>query len=561
VSRVEVVARPAAGPRTRSRPSTARLVGVLAAHSLQSFLRTPVAAFFTVIFPLSFLVIVGSSVRDQVITDHVYVSQVLVPSFAVFGVAMEAFCILPTGTARLRESGVLKRLRGTPAPPGTVMAGRIAAAVVIGLASVAILATVGVVGYHLQIVWPKVPAALVTLLLGIGCLAALGLAVVALTRSVVAVQALTLGILIPLSFISGVFIVDADLPPGLDALSRALPLRHLADALRGTFDPLTPGSGFAWGDLAVLTLWGVAGTAVALARFGWEPRLGERRRAAAGTFEPEASGGAPGGVPARALTVTAQGRPRRSALLAVETRHAVVALFRNRSPLFFSIVFPVLLLLLFPAVFPGATAHGLPIADFMLPGAVVYAAAVAGYVNMTEQVAGARAAGVVERVRATPLPLSTYLSSQVLSAGLVSLATALALVGVAVTVNGSPVPGARLPGALAVVLLTTLCFSVLGLALLCVVPSIGTTTAITLGTLLPLTFVSDVFYLGPALPRALQVVGDVLPLKHAMYALLDVLSPAVPGLGDLWWHVAVVAAWTAAGALVVLRRWERALQG
>ena len=42
--------------------------------------------------------------------------------------------------------------------------------------------------------------------------------------------------------------------------------------LMGIWNPLTSGSGFYWGDLAVIAAWGVCGVLVAMRTFTWEPR-------------------------------------------------------------------------------------------------------------------------------------------------------------------------------------------------------------------------------------------------------------------------------------------------
>lgn len=537
---------PAAGvePHT-ARPGSPRLVAVQARHNLAAFVRTPVAAFFTIVFPLSFLIIIGAAVGSQLTTEGIRVSQYLVTPFSVYGVAAETFCILATSMATARESGVLKRLRGTPVPPWTVIAGRIVAAAVVSLASVTILVTVGVAGYGVQVIWAKLPAALVTLLFGIVCFTSLGLAVAALCRSVLAVQAATNGLLIPLAFISNVFIVGATLPTWLDWISKALPLRHFADAMQGTFDPVHGGTGFAWTDLAALAGWAVAGVAVALWHFEWEPRLGERRGVAA------AAGDEP--VPTRAVTTLSGrdvGRPSLATLLSGQVRYALTAMRRDRSPLFFAIVFPALLLVLFPVVFHHGTVHGMRVADFMLPGMIVYAVAVAAYVNIPEQIVRARAAGVLKRLRGSPLPTSTYVTGRLLGGLVVALAATVVLLEVGSGANGTPISWVRLPSVLLTVVMATFCFGALGLALLTLMSSAQSLIPVTLGTLMPLTFLSDVFYTGADLPHAFQVVGDVFPLKHAVYALMAALRPDATGAGFAWGHLAVVAAWAVAGLLV-----------
>ena len=71
------------------------------------------------------------------------------------------------------------------------------------------------------------------------------------------------------SFISGVYIPPVGLPSALRDVAQAFPLQHLVAALGGGFLPGT--HGVAWGDLAILVAWGVAGLIAALVRFRWTP--------------------------------------------------------------------------------------------------------------------------------------------------------------------------------------------------------------------------------------------------------------------------------------------------
>jgi ABC-2 type transport system permease protein len=538
----DLVAAPTRPALIRTGP--VRLVSTLTGHALVAFLRTPAASFFTLVFPVSFLVIVGATLGGRTVDGGIRVTQFLVAPFSVFGVAEGAFCVLAVGLATLRDNGVLKRMRGAPVPISAVLASRILAAMVMSVLSVAILVAVGIGGYGFQVVWRKVPAAVLTLAVGIACCAALGLAVVALTRSVLAVQALTNGVLIPLAFISGVFIPYASLPAGLDVISRALPLRHFADAMAGTLDPLAAGIGFAWGDLAVLAVWTLAGCAVAGWRFDWEPRGRTRPRAVAAP-EPVTVGSVALAEP------RVVGRPSLLRLVPEQIGYALTGMRREKLPVFFAVVFPALLLVLFPAVLPQQTVRGMTLADALLPGMVVYAIAVAGYVNLPEAIVRARAAGVLERLRGTPLPRSVYMVGRLTSSLLVGAAATAVLVVVAVANNGFQVGSARLLAVLVALVMTGVCFGALGLAVLALMPSARSVTAVTLGTLMPLTFVSDVFYVGAELPRQLAAIGDAFPIKHAVHAFTAALGLNATTSGYAWADLAAVAAWAAAGLALV----------
>ena len=75
--------------------------------------------------------------------------------------------------------------------------------------------------------WPVgLPAAFVTLIVATVCFAVAGLAVMTFVRSAQAVVGVTLGTLLPLAFISGIFVVGASFLPVVEAVSWIFPLRH-----------------------------------------------------------------------------------------------------------------------------------------------------------------------------------------------------------------------------------------------------------------------------------------------------------------------------------------------
>jgi ABC-type multidrug transport system permease subunit len=81
----------------------------------------------------------------------------------------------------------------------------------------------------------------------------------------------TLAIMLPLYFISGVFIPNVNLPAWLQDIAKVFPVQHLSDGLHHAFDPATRGTGIVWSDLGILALWAAGGLTVALLRFTWTP--------------------------------------------------------------------------------------------------------------------------------------------------------------------------------------------------------------------------------------------------------------------------------------------------
>jgi ABC-2 type transport system permease protein len=84
---------------------------------------------------------------------------------------------------------------------------------------------------------------------------------------------------LPVAFVSDLFFPTDNAPAWVAAVGGVFPVKHFALALEDTFNPFVSGSGFRWGHLAVLAVWGAAAVVVAVRRFQWEPR-------AAGSMRP-----------------------------------------------------------------------------------------------------------------------------------------------------------------------------------------------------------------------------------------------------------------------------------
>jgi ABC-2 type transport system permease protein len=111
---------------------------------------------------------------------------------------------------------------------------------------------------------------MVALLAGMACFTALGIAVTAVIPSADAAQPITAALVLPLTFISGIFFTSEQEPHWLTHLAAAFPVKAMADALQFAYDPRTHGAGVAGHDLVVLAVWAAAG--IGLMRFfRWQP--------------------------------------------------------------------------------------------------------------------------------------------------------------------------------------------------------------------------------------------------------------------------------------------------
>jgi ABC-2 type transport system permease protein len=262
------------------------------------FWRSPVSAFFTIVFPLMFLVLFTALFgNDEIASLGVTTAQFYAPALAVFGAASATYTNLSITTAISRDEGILKKIRGTPLPPWSYIAGRVGSAVWIALIAVVIMMTIGSIVYGVEIRGTTFAAAALSFVVGAAAFAALGLMVAALVPNGDSAPAVAQATLLPIAFVSDVFIVTEDAPAWMETLGNIFPLKHYVAAFGDAFNPTLTGSGFVWSGsgneyaigvhLAVMAAWGIAAAVIAVRYFKWDPqgnrRAGRRRRGGVGS--------------------------------------------------------------------------------------------------------------------------------------------------------------------------------------------------------------------------------------------------------------------------------------
>jgi ABC-2 type transport system permease protein len=247
-----------------------------ARYDLLAFVRNRQAQFFTLALPILFLVIFASVFGSQGQTVQVAGAKIstkvyYVPGIMALGIIAACFGNLVASVTAQRERGVLKRRRATPVPAAAVIAGRVLTAVVIAVVMAAVLLGIGWVAYDATVPGRTLLALAVTVVLGAASFCCLGYALTSVIHNEDSAQPVTQALLLPLYFISGVFVAVSILPHWLADVGAIFPVRHLANALLVAYNPNTTGLGFAGWDLLIVAGWGVAGLVIALRTFSWQP--------------------------------------------------------------------------------------------------------------------------------------------------------------------------------------------------------------------------------------------------------------------------------------------------
>ena len=239
------------------------------------FWRNPASVFFTVAFPVVLLLIFATVFGDQTVDVRggIETTAYYVPAIITLAVISATMQSLAMSLVIAREDGRLKRGRGTPMPAWVFIAGRVGNSCVVALMMLVLIAAIGRIVYGVAIPWGQLPQIVFTLLVGAAAFCCLGIALTAAIPSQDAAAPIVNALLLPLYFLSGVFIPDDQLPSGVIHFADAFPIRHFFQAFFDAYES-GGGSGLDWANIAVLAAWGVAGLLLAIRYFRWTPRGG-----------------------------------------------------------------------------------------------------------------------------------------------------------------------------------------------------------------------------------------------------------------------------------------------
>ena len=251
-----------------------RLMLIQLRYVNKAFWRNPAAAFFTFAFPLMFLVIFTALLGHgelHVGGRVVHQSTYYVASMGTYAVISATYNNLSISLAFQRDNGVLKRTDGTPLPASVFFAARVVHALLVSILLVVITVLFGRLAYQADIPTGAALGRFVAMLaVGAAGFSALGFAVTAIIPNVDAAAPIVNATILPLLFLSGVFIPIGDNSPHwLLWIARIFPVRHFAVGMQAGFVD----TAFNWNDVLIVGVWGLAGLVLAVRFFSWEPRV------------------------------------------------------------------------------------------------------------------------------------------------------------------------------------------------------------------------------------------------------------------------------------------------
>ncbi|BBZ25962.1 transport permease protein [Mycolicibacterium madagascariense] len=269
-----------AGPDPAPLPSALRIGCSRIGPELKMFYRRPEQLALTFSMPAVICLLLGSIFSAKLPNSDTSTGAVIAASMLAYGILSTSFINLGISIAADRDTGALRRLRGTPATAVSYFVGKIALVAIASFAEAVILLAVGVFVFKLRL--PADGYGWFTLawvfVLGITSCSLLGILVSNVASNAVSGAVITNGPAVALQFVSGTYVPLMSLPTWMLVVGSVFPIKWMAQGFRSVLLPpqmvvFEPAGSWEHGRVfLVLAVWSIGGLLCCLRVFRWSDR-------------------------------------------------------------------------------------------------------------------------------------------------------------------------------------------------------------------------------------------------------------------------------------------------
>ncbi|MFJ9953603.1 ABC transporter permease [Kitasatospora sp. NPDC091207] len=239
----------------------------LTAVEFKLFLRDPAAYFWTLLFPVVLVVIIGSIPSSREINVELGQRGIdyFTPVLVVLAFALTGLFITPTYLVSYREKGILRRLSTTPVGPARVLVAQLVVQTTVAVATTILVLATSRVLWDVKL--PGNPAGFViAFLLSVTAVLSIGLFLASVIKTSKAATGAGSMLFFPLMFFAGLYVPREQMPDALVRIGDYTPLgasvQAFGDVAKGHWPGLTA--------VLVLLAYSVAFGAAAARLFRWE---------------------------------------------------------------------------------------------------------------------------------------------------------------------------------------------------------------------------------------------------------------------------------------------------
>jgi ABC-2 type transport system permease protein len=261
-------------------PSAVRIGLSRVLPELKMFYRRPEQVALTFSMPAVICLLLGSIFTATLPNSDISTGAVIAASMLAYGILSTSFINLGISIAADRDTGALRRLRGTPATATSYFIGKVMLVAIVSVAEAVILLAVGVLVFGLRL--PDDLSGWLTLswvfILGITSCSLLGILISNVASNAVSAAVVTNGPAVGLQFLSGTYVPLMILPTWMLVLGSIFPVKWIAQGFRSVLLPpqmevFEPAGSWEHGRIfLVLAAWSVAGLIGCLSVFRWSDR-------------------------------------------------------------------------------------------------------------------------------------------------------------------------------------------------------------------------------------------------------------------------------------------------
>ena len=241
--------------------------------------------------------------------------------------------------------------------------------------------------------------------------------------------------------------------------------------------------------------------------------------------------------------------------------------FRQRESVVFTLLFPLILLAIFGSVFSNTIAPNVTFSQYFVAGMIASALVNTGFQQIAIFIPVERDLGALKRLRGTPMPATSYFIGKAILVTVSMLLQVVLLLAAGVAFFGVNLPTQSQKWLLFLALLVmgSLVSTILGVAFSSFPKNARGASAIVSPVVIVLQFFSGVFFIFTDLPKWMQQVAAIFPLKWLTQGMRSVFLPdnfatrEIVGNWETGRTFAIIGVWLIVGTILAIRtfKWDR----
>jgi ABC-2 type transport system permease protein len=247
-----------------------------------------------------------------------------------------------------------------------------------------------------------------------------------------------------------------------------------------------------------------------------------------------------------------------AALVATQIRYEQKSYWRNPLAAVFTFGFPlVLFIILVAAAGGGHDAKDLGAAvllkQYYTPSVLAYGVMSACFLNLALTMTRQREAGILKRMRGTPLPSWALIGGVIGSAVIVAILLSAVCVFFSTVIYNVHLPASHYLPLIVTILLASITFCALGIAASSFIPNADSGPAIVNVPYFVMVFISGTYF---PISGGLEKAASYLPLRPFISAMYKDFDPLNTGSGWAWHNLGSLLIWGVIAVFIAIRRFQ-----